>query len=258
MKKKKNSISLLFMNIARTFRLYWLIDKKSLILYSSSVLILAFIPFITSYLWGQTINIIVDMISGKEINTETIYFYFISSSLLTAISAIMWEWNSYINRMSWFNWHEYMAVEVPRKISSLDIEKFEDSKFKNLINKIEQGYSHKPANYVETMIWAIFQLIQVVSSIFILITFSPILLPIILVSLIPSFIVSFKASKLGWGIWDAKGETPRKFWMSSWYLKNDDYVKEIRVYGIQNTLLRSIKSLLSTFQNEQRSIETKT
>jgi len=170
---------------------------------------------------------------------------------LAVVEDFLWRINEYFERRSWFSWNEYMSINVPTKIASIDIQKFEDPKFNNLINKVEQGYDHKPTEFASYFLWTFFQLIQVLSSIGILVLFAPILLPIIIVSLVPSFIVQVKASKLGWGIWNAKGDVNRKYGANSRYLRNEDSVKEIRVFGIKNYLVDLITNLFRDFQKEQ-------
>lgn len=257
-KKGENSINLLFKNLVRTFKLYWHIDKKGLLLFTFAVTILALIPALNSYFWGQMLNIVVEYISGNSSRIDEIYVYFGLSALLSALNFFLWKTTNFLNKMSWFAWHEYMFVELPRKISSLDIEKFEDHKFKNLINKIEQGSGHRPANFAESLIWTIFQSIGVITSLIIISSFNLILLPIILISLTPGLIILVKQGKQTWGIWDAKGDISHMAGNNAWYLRNEDYVKEIRIFGIRDYILGIITKLFHEFQNEHRNVEKRT
>lgn len=257
-KKKKNSLKLLSQNLKRSLKLFWIIDKKSLIGLIITILFLGIIPFISSYFWGQSLNYVVQYLGGNDLAKNQIIPYFVISLALGFLEGFLWRINEYFDRLSWFAWNEYMSVHVPAKIASLDISRFEDPKFNDLINKVEQGYGHRPTQFASNFLWTFYQFIQVISAIGILVAFAPILLPIIILSLVPSFWVQVQSSKLGWGIWNAKGDTNRKFYSNSWYLRNEDAVKEIRVYGIRDYLIDLISSLFKDFQKEQINLLKKT
>lgn len=256
-KKKRNKPSLLFKNLWRTIKLYWKIDKVGFMILLTIVVAQAFLPALMSYLYGQTINEVVAYLGGNSDAINLIYFYFVLSSIVTGLVFLLWEAFDYFNKMSWFTWHEYMYVEVPRKISLLDVEKFESPKFKNLINKINQGYGHRPANFAEKMLWTINQGLQMITAVSIIASFNIILLPIIVASLLPGIWVLMRTGKEAWGIWDAKGDVSRMAGHTSWYLENENYVKEIRIFRLREYLLKSLDNLFKNFQKEFRSNERK-
>lgn len=256
-KNTKKSPGLLFRNIVRTLKLFWKINKKLFIAYVLIITILAFIPFSISYIWGQVINEVVDYFGGAE-NKDKIFLLFGVNSGLMICEGVLWRINEYIVRRTWFDWHEYMSVYVPQKIASIDIAKLEDKEFSNFINKIEGAYTHVPSNFVEKLLWSYYQVIQVASSVFILLALSPLLLPIILLSLLPSFFIQAKSSRLSWSIWDTKGDVSREYGFNSHYLKNIQKIPEIRVYGVLKYIGKKIKNLLGDFQNEQKKIHRST
>lgn len=257
-KKSKNKPILLFRNIARTIKLYWKIDRKGLIICASIVIVQAFLPAINSYFWGQSVNKVIEYTGGNHEILNSAYWDFGLGTLATILIFYLWEAFDYFNKMSWYTWHEYMYVAVPRKISSLDTEKFEDPKFKNLMNKVSQGYGHRPANFAEKMLWTLNGFIAVITSIGIIATFNIVLFPIIVFSLLPGIYVLFKSGKQAYGIWDAKGDISRMAGNNSWYLANDNYVKEIKIFRLQKYILGILENLFKDFQSGFRKNERKT
>jgi ABC-type multidrug transport system fused ATPase/permease subunit len=254
-KKKSNSIGLLLKNIIRTIKLYWLIDKKGLLICLVIMVSQALLPALNAYLWGQTLNLVVEYLSNSINDIQIIYLYFIASAGVTAIIFLLWEVFDYVNKMSWYTWHEYMYVEIPKKISSLDVQMFEDPKFKDLLNKVDNGYEHRPADFAEKILWTINQGIQVIASIAIIASFNIILLPIILISLLPGIYFQLKAGKTAWGIWDAKGNVSRMAWSNAWYLRNENYIKEIKIFRLREYILNIIDTLFKDFQSGFRKNE---
>lgn len=145
---------------------------------------LGILPFFQLYFVGQAFNSLQTYLeNGQESLVDEIILNFVLSIIFNVAETFLWQFNEYFNRMTWFNWHEHMSVVVPRKFASLDLEKHEDSKFNNLIIKVDRGYSYEPSNFAETLIWAIYQLVQVIASIGILFTSSWWLMPVIIISL---------------------------------------------------------------------------
>jgi ABC-type multidrug transport system fused ATPase/permease subunit len=250
--------SLLWKNTKRTVQLYWKIDKKVFISFVTCIVIVAVVPFVISYIWGSIINHVVEFLEGKEVPRQEIITLFIIAAVLEVFESLTWRVITYVERLSHFAWHECMAVMVPDKISSLDYEKFENKDFNNFMNKIMQGYGSRPGEFAHSLIWILFNFIQLVSAVLILFTLNPILLPIILVSLIPGFLVQIKSSGLVWGIWDTKGDANRLYNFTSGYLTAPNYIKEINLFGIKDYLLKVLKNLLTSFQAEQRRILNQT
>jgi ABC-type multidrug transport system fused ATPase/permease subunit len=257
-KKKKNSVRLLLKNISRTIGISWKVDKGGLLMYLGTVIITAFLPFVISYLNAQSLNLIVQYLAGSTNDTTPIISYFIASVSVDAVYMYLWQLNDYSGRLHWINLHEYMAVEVPRKIASLDIQKFESTKFKNLINRVNKGYSHKPGSYIESLIWSTSALVSFLSAAAILFNYNLWLLPLVIISLTPELIIQLRSSKMAWGIWDAKGEADRKYNYASWYLTSSEYIEEIRIYKLNKYILSLIEMLFKDFQDEQRRLIRKT
>lgn len=257
-KRKKINIKVSLRNILKTFQIYWEIDRKNFILLFIAIVLLSVIPLVISYLFGRTTNLIVSYLGGNDVDTKEVLTFFLITSALGIFQGTLYKLGDYIERVSYFTWHEKMTVAFLDKISTLDYEKYESPKFNNFINKVKQGYAFKPGEYAHVLMWTFFSLLQMISSLFVLAAFAPILLVIILLSLIPSFIIQKKSSKLGWGIWNSKGDTHRLFYHTAYYLDDSTNIKEVRIFGIRSYLLDLVKRLLGDFQNEQKKILNKT
>lgn len=250
---KKPSIAL-FKNLARTFRIYWEISPISILFFVFVILGIALLPFLNSYLYGQLFNLIVDFLSDKNVQREDIFFLFVYIYASALALNILYSLSNNFQRYIWITWDEKISMMLSRKISELDLEVLEDSKFNVLRNKVRDGASYKPANFAYTTLWIINDFIQIIASILILITLTPLVLPLIFLSLVPEFIVLLRSSKLAWSIWDAKGEVKKKYWETKSTLENTEEIKEVRIFGSRSYLLNMVQSLMSDFTVEQKKI----
>jgi ATP-binding cassette subfamily B protein len=63
--------------------------------------------------------------------------------------------------------------------------------------------------------------------------------------------------KRKYGVWDADTEVRRDYWQTNNYLDNEKYLKELKIFGSRNYLIKRLKGLLLGFQERQLAIEKK-
>jgi ABC-type multidrug transport system fused ATPase/permease subunit len=253
-KSKKESGLILLRNIKRTLKIFWEISPRSLIFLVLTIIFISTLPFATSYVYGLLFNAIVEYLAGNDAVKNDIFILFGISIGLGALLNIFFRLNSFVDRLAYFDWHEKLAHKVTEKLSNLDIEKYEDPKFNTLLSKVRDGYDYKPANFASSTIWLLNDIIQILTSLVIMVTLSPFLLPIIFISSIPEFLITIKGSKLKWGIWDAKGEVNKMYWAARGDLTSETEIKEVRILGARSYLLNFASTLKKEFLDEQRGV----
>lgn len=257
-KKYRESSLQLLTNIRKTIRLYWEIDKASFLLFFVICMLIGLSPYLTSYLFGRTTNQIVAYLAGEDIAKKTILQGFLVVSGLALLDNILWSITNLARRVGRYSWQAAMTAKVLDKLSDLDFKKYEDREFNNFMNKILDGYLWKPEVFANTIPWFIYNFIRMISAVIILGNFAPWILPLILISFIPTFLIEIQGSKVAYGIWDVKGDEKRLFRKTTVYLTDPINLAEVKIFGIREHLINLANTMFAKFENEQKKIVRQT
>lgn len=241
----------------RLLGLLWSIDKWLLMANAIVLTIPALIPIAFAYIFKLVIDQVVFSISDGSVDFNRFGFLFGASFIVYTIQSVAFSAQDYFFRLLYTKIPISLYQIVLTKISSLDMAYFEDSEFKNTLEKVRDAYSWRPLNLMEYLLFGFQSLIQVVASIFILANLAPILILVILVVSVPELISRVKESELTWGIWDSKSPHRKKFWYVSSLLQERDSVKEMKLFGLPQKLLTEIKGMQESIYEDNRKLATK-
>ncbi len=237
--------------------LLWSIDKWLLISNAVAVSIPALIPFAFAYIFKLVIDQVVLSISQGSIDFNKFILLFAAGFAVYTIQSLAFSAQDYLHRLLYTKIPISLYQIVLSKISSLDVAYFEDSEFKNTLEKVRDAYSWRPLNLMDYLLFSFQGLIQVIAAIIVLATLAPIMIVIILIVAIPELISRIKESELSWGIWDAQSPHRKKFWYVSSLLQERDSVKEMRLFQLPKKFLSDIKNIQEDTYNENKNLATK-
>ncbi len=241
----------------RLLGLLWTIDKWLLIANAVAVTIPALIPFAFAYIFKLVIDQVVLSVSTGSIDFNKFMLVFAAGFAVYTIQSLAFSAQDYLHRLLYTKIPISLYQIVLSKISSLDVAYFEDSEFKNTLEKVRDAYSWRPLNLMDYLLFSFQGLIQVVGAVIILATLAPILIVVILIVAIPELISRIKESELSWGIWDAQSVHRKKFWYVSSLLQERDSVKEIRLFQLPKKFLSDIKNIQENIYKENKTLATK-
>ncbi len=249
----KEFISLL-VNMRKSLKEFYFISKKlSLILYVTVVMV-SILPFIALSLNARVIDMLVDIVAGNTIEMQYLYIYLGFTLLIWFVLELFWKLFEYADRLAYQKCHVYYAYKVHEATSKLDLEVYESNKHNKFLNKIQEGYSNKPAAFVMHIFDAVQEFLETISAIFFMVALSPILVPILLLSLLPEFGFNISAAKKIYGIWDLKGDERINFFKTAKYLHEDKYIKETKIFESKNYFLKILRRAIEDFTNEQSKV----
>src|SRR5690606_6137197 len=104
-----------------------------------------------------------------------------------------------IFRLLWTKLPIYLNQLIFRKTTSLDIQYFEDSEFKNLLEKVKDSYVFRPQNFVQYLFFGYQSLVQVIIALIAIANLNWVLMLIVTLVSIPEFINQTKHVQLAWG-----------------------------------------------------------
>ena len=241
----------------RLLGLLWSIDKWLLMAHATVVTISALVPFAFAYIFKLLIDQVVFIVAGSKPNFNLIVMLFTVSFAVYAIQSLSFSVQDYLGRLLYTKIPISLFQRILSKISSLDMEYFENSEFKNTLEKVRDSYSYRPLNMMDNLLYSFQGLVQVTTSVIVLATLAPVLILVVLIVAIPELISRIKESELSWGIWDAQSEVRKRFWYVSNLLQDRDSVKEMKLFDLPKRFLLELKDIQGNIYQKNKVLATK-
>lgn len=231
----------------RMVALVWSIDKW---LFSGAIvatIIPAIIPFINIYIYKLVIDLVVEVVGGASLDASRLYFLVGLRVLTYFIQEVALRTQDYLERLLWTKVPIQLNHIVFKKISSLDIQYFEDSNFKDLLEKVRDSYAWKPQQLVEHILYSAQSFVQVAIA-FATIAHLNLFLVILVASVaVPEFINQTVQSKLSWGVWSSNTPHRKRFWYISGLLQHFWTIKEVKLFRLAGKFLEELRDIQTKF-----------
>lgn len=224
---------------------------------ATAVTISALVPFAFAYVFKLLIDQIVLIASGNPPDFNNISVLFFVGFVVYFVQSLSFSAQDYFGRLLYTKVPIALFQKVLTKTSSLDMQYFEDSEFKNTLEKVRDSYSYRPLNMMDNLLFTFQSIVQIVTSIIVLSALSPILILVVFILAIPELISKIQQSQLSWGIWDAQAEIRKRFWYVSNLLQERDSIKEMRLFELPGRFLSELKGIQEKIYQENKSLATK-
>lgn len=241
----------------RLIGLLWSLDKWLLLANAAAVIIPAVIPYAFAYIFKLLIDQIVLIVAGAAINLNLIITILGSGFLIYVIQSLSFSTQDYLHRLLYTKIPVSLYQKVLAKVASLDMAYFEDSDFKNTLEKVKDSYTWRPLNMMENLLFTFQSLIQVIVAIVVLSYLAPVLIIIILIVAIPELISKIRESQLSWGIWDSHSAERKRYWYVSQLLQERDSVKEMKIFNLPGWFLSELKGIQQKQYLQNKALATK-
>ncbi len=242
----------LFKNARRTFAYAWEFDRATLFRYGIGIVTQIASSLAGAYFAAQVINGLVQYLGGEIDSTRPIFTHLLLGAGLLTLEQLAWRYMTYAHSRSFLNWGTQMTPRFLMKISGLDIQRFEDSEFNKLINKIGGEYGWKPADFMNQCLNVLHGLLRMISTAIILISFAPWLVILLLAGVIPSLLIEQSQAKIKWGIWNLKGDASRRYFKVSGMMRDKQDISNMRLFGLREYLADYCRRMLGEFNDEQQ------
>jgi ATP-binding cassette, subfamily B, bacterial len=227
---------------------------QSLLLFT--MVILVSIPFIISWLNKVLIDTLVSSYETGQTSSTFIYIFlgYLTAGILYQVFRTI---NTYYYQLFFIDITKFIFIEMLNKLSTIDIQIHENAKYNNLMQKVKENYQYRFPEF-HTNVHRVFQFsIQFIINFAIILSFSVILAPILIITVIPEFINRFTLGRRKWAIWNEDSEERRDFWDSASYIEIDKNIPELKIFGTKGFLIKRITSVLENFNNKQIEVERK-
>lgn len=209
----------------------------------------AVIPFINAYIYMLIINLIVAGIN-KPFNFQELYMLLGIRFITLLLQYSAFSLQNFTELLIWSRLPLYLYQLVLSKISNLDVEYLEKSKFRDTLQRVRESYAYMPLNMSNSLFSIAQSLLQLLIASVALATLNWMLGVAIIVAALPSFINQLYYSKTLWGVWSENSPYRKRFWYISNLIQNEQGAKEIKIFGTAKRFLNEIKSIQKKFVKE--------
>lgn len=246
----KNKHSSIFKNIRRSIAYFWAITPGYIVIHIVLMVLQVASNIASIYFFSRVIGELASVIgSGRAGN---VYWWLLLSGLSLATERFAWRWLDLNRRKTWTKWYTKIVIDYNAAVSRLDMQTHHDEKFTKMLAKVQNAYQYTPANFGDTILNGLHALLRLVTSMFAVLSFAPILVPIMMISLIPSLWTEWRLSKMQWMLWDDKGDKQHLAYRTTYYLLDKWKLPETKIFGTRSYLLNLLTNIYDEFYGAQR------
>ncbi|HEY8999588.1 MAG TPA: ABC transporter ATP-binding protein [Candidatus Saccharimonadales bacterium] len=239
--------------IGRTLKLSWQLDKFQVLLFGFGALLEISGTLVSTYTGARLISLLFTAVSNHQ-QRHTVWIY-LAATVAAQLATNLGFWlMTYSKRILYILASKWASLAFMRKLCEIDIQTFHDTESRNLINKLDSGYSWQISNVAQNSLDLIYGVVRAAAIIAVVATVAWWIAPFLVIFLIPSLIAQSKTAKAGWFVWDEKGDERHIFWGISYLMARAKHQLEIRALQAQDALIKTVDVMLFKFQLKQRTI----
>lgn len=213
-------------------------------------------PLLLAFLTARVVDGLIDNLQKNVVDYTVIYTNVALIVFLLLISFVLSKIAQFTDQQLFMFMDFHTDTLLMKKLSSLDMEIFENPKTNNSVMKAKRNIN-RLTRMVESAIWLATQIVVVLTTLILFIKLNPLIVVIVLMGNAPFFIENVVYGKRIWGIWDAKSEELRDYGDTYGYVTSDRSIGEVKIYGIRDFLITRATTIYGDFVKQQRLVETK-
>ena len=240
-----------FKRLFYIFGLVWNTAPWILICLTLIALLTGILPVVTAWVASELINILADAynaaVNGSPIEFSKIISLLIAQFLCIISNSFLSHLNSLIVRISGEMVANHVKVIMMEKSNLLDLQSFDKPEFYERLENAQREAGMRPVQIINATFNTVSTAISVVSFIGILISASPLAVPLILVLALPAGIVAYKYRKKTFNYirWNSKDRREMAYY--SGLITNKDLIKEIRIFGLSDLFVNRYKETFKRY-----------
>jgi len=247
--KFKNTLSTTF----RLLKIYWEYDKKIFLGNLFFVTLPSLIEFVNAYIYKLIIDLVIGSVNGAPTKMSTLYWLLGARVGTFLVQDLSFSLQKHFNNLLWTKFPLHLYQKYLGFITNLDLEYFENSDFKNKLEKVRNSYAWKPQNLISSSFYIFEGLTQVTIAIIAIAYLNWLLLVPIIIAATIGLIIQTKVSEVAWGIWSDLSPHRKKYWYLSGLIEggySGESIKEIKIFKLASRFLQELKEIYIKFDTE--------
>ncbi len=241
-------------NMIRITRMSWLENRKLIVAFLFTVLLMSAAPFLFTGFRGLLINGLIDSAGVGSFSMQVVILLglTIASGILMPFSSAL---GLYIEKQFYFNLDEQFDFLLIKKRAEIDIAIHEDPAYNDSLNRVQENGLWRLQNFISREFYLIQNILEVIIAVAILFAANWWLILIILICTIPEMITQIVYGQYEWGIWSAHSEERRHYWALHGHFDKTSSLIELRLFQNVGYFIERIKKLLLIVRSDQRKNE---
>ncbi len=244
-------------NTPEAFRLVWSASRLAALMGMGLTLVSAFLPAAQAWAGKLIIDAIVSAAGqGMEpaAGLRHVGPYLALEFALVLIGSLSGQVRSLFDRIIQSQLTNHVNSLIIRKAISLDLQFFENPIFYDTLQNARRQADVSALNIVNSTLQMVQQGLTIISLVVLLLRFSPWLAVIVFVSAIPSFLSQSQYAERAFRAVTRRAPEARLLNYLETLLTGNDTVKEIKLFGLGEPLLKRYQTLFTQFYLEDRAI----
>lgn len=209
----------------------------------------ASIPFVNAYIYALIINLVVSSVN-HPFDYNKFYMLLAIRFVMLLLQYTASSLQTYAELIIWSKMPIYIYQKVLGKLSGLDVEYFENSEFKDSLQKVKESYAYMPLNLFTNVFYTFQSILQLLIAFFALSTLNIYLALGIFIAAVPAFLNQLYFSKTLWGVWSENSPFRKKFWYLSELIQDRQGIKELKIFGTAKKFLSEITDIQEKLAKE--------
>ncbi len=244
-------------NTPEAFRLVWSASRPAALVGFGLTPVAAVIPAASAWAGKLIVDSILDAINSgmtAQAGLQHVLPYLLLEFGLIMLGAVVGHVRSLFDRIIQSQLTNHVNTLIIRKAISLDLQFFEDPIFYDTLQNARRQADSSALSIVNSTLQMLQQVITLISIIILLLRFSPWLAVIIFLSAIPSFLSQSQHAERAFRAVSRRAPESRLLNYLEMLLTGNDTVKEIKLFGLGEPLLKRYQTLFMQFYLEDRAI----
>lgn len=242
------TLKLVLANVRGIFVIVWREDPVITGGFFTSFGIIALFPLITNYILKLFID---ELVSAQGIvpNIPTILIFLLGARYLVSLLSDFINYGlrgTYFDYLFRYRTQNVISYKFYEKLSTLDLQYFEDPKTQDLIAKAEDIMLWRPNNFIRDFASLFANVVGYLSVFVVLLPYSLTAPLVVSLSIVPRAILRTRYGKVMWSIYSDEVPESRKLWYLGRLLTQRTSLFESRIFQNSAELLRRLKRI----QNE--------
>lgn len=229
-------------NLKKMLGLAWQMDRKVVLGYYCTAMLGALAPLAASI----TLKYLIDfLIAPNTTSTIPIIIIIVLGARYLVVlleTIILWGLNRvYFDYLFRYKVQNEINRKFYDKLSNLDIAHLEDPKIQNLISKVRDTMTWRPADFLRMFSYLFGSISGYLAAFFVLFPFGFWIPIVITIAALPRLILRAKYGTIQWSIYGSGAPQVRRLWYLTWLLSTPEAIRETRIFQSHKALLQRLK-----------------
>ncbi len=217
-------------------------------------LILGVVPIIDAYLFKQLIDLLVNEGFDAASKAAPILVALIGTKVAADLIGYFL---SYTGTLFRDEVAPFIQKRFYGKIARLSYQDLSTPRISDMIYQVELGIDWRPLSLMSSIPDILISLVTIIISLPIILKFAWWLVPVLILFNIPSFLVSLRIAETEFTITDSRSKYSRQVHYLSNILRDEEDLKELRIFGVEKSIFKTIMDFYKKFATENKQMERK-